>query len=289
MTQTKEIVPQFNFTPATFTEAKEQAAILANSGLVPSAYKGKPDDVLVVVQFGRELGLAPLQALQSIASINGKPSLYGDALPALVQSHPAYEFMTETFEGTAYADDFTAVCSVKRKGGTVHTVRFSVADAKKANLFGKAGPWANYPKRMLQLRARAFALRDQFADALRGVGVVEEQQDLVARATPVEMPRAVGEKPPTLTEAVHAVEHEAVAAGAPAVTVEQPELAAEQHPEPAVEFISEAQRKRLFALMKDSGKTKEQVKDYLLGIGISSSTKIPVSDYELVVQFIESK
>ncbi len=53
----------------------------------------------------------------------------------------------------------------------------SKEDAKKAGLWGKAGPWSQYPKRMLQMRARSFALRDKFADALSGLIMAEEAQD----------------------------------------------------------------------------------------------------------------
>ena len=35
-----------------------------------------------------------------------------------------------------------------------------------------------YSSRMLQMRARAFALRDAFADALRGIQCREEMQDV---------------------------------------------------------------------------------------------------------------
>jgi hypothetical protein len=53
--------------------------------------------------------------------------------------------------------------------------RFGADDAKRAGLAGDV--WAKYPDRMLQNRARAFALRDQFADALMGIGMVEEYDD----------------------------------------------------------------------------------------------------------------
>jgi hypothetical protein len=71
-----------------------------------------------------------------------------------------------------------AVCEAKRRGYPAPTVvRFSVADAKKAGLWGKSGPWSQYSSRMLTLRARGFALRNAFADALRGLITAEEAQD----------------------------------------------------------------------------------------------------------------
>jgi hypothetical protein len=68
---------------------------------------------------------------------------------------------------------------VKRKGEPDVHSSFSVSDAKRAGLWGKQGPWSQYPKRMLQLRARAFALRDAFPDALRGLASAEEEQDTI--------------------------------------------------------------------------------------------------------------
>jgi hypothetical protein len=53
-------------------------------------------------------------------------------------------------------------------------------DAKAAGLLGKQGPWSQYPKRMRQMRARGFALRDVFPDVLKGMPVAEEVMDTPA-------------------------------------------------------------------------------------------------------------
>jgi len=64
-------------------------------------------------------------------------------------------------------------------GKEIETRRtFSVKDARLAGLMNKAGPWKQYPKRMLQMRARGFAIRDAFPDALKGVITYEEASDL---------------------------------------------------------------------------------------------------------------
>ena len=160
-------------TPSNLTEAMEYAKLIASSAIVPKAYQGKPSDILVAVQMGAELGLKPIQALQNIAVINSRPSVYGDALLALVQVHPSFEDIKEWFDEKTN----TAFCTVKRKNQSEHTVSFSAEDAKKASLWGKSGPWSQYPKRMMQMRARGFALRDKFADALGGLITTEEAQD----------------------------------------------------------------------------------------------------------------
>ncbi len=167
---------QRGFAPATMGEAIEFSKMLADSSMVPKAYQGKPQDILVCVQWGQEIGLAPLQALQNIAVINGKPSIYGDAMIALVQNSSQCEGIEESIEGEGTANP-VAVCVAHRKGRKAVVAKFSVEDAKRAGLWGKGGPWQAYPKRMLQMRARGFALRDQFADVLKGLLTIEEAMD----------------------------------------------------------------------------------------------------------------
>jgi hypothetical protein len=171
------------FAPATITEAMEFSKMLADSTMVPRAYQGKPQDIMVCVQWGYEIGLAPMQALQNIAVINGKPSVYGDAAMALVQASPVCEDVEEYFEGEGTPNPI-AVCVAKRKGRKSVVARFSVEDAKRAGLWGKSGPWQAYPKRMMQMRARGFALRDAFPDVLKGLITAEEAQDYPDEAKP---------------------------------------------------------------------------------------------------------
>ena len=164
------------FAPANITEAIKFSEMLSKSNMVPRAYQGKPEDILVCVQWGYEIGLAPMQALQNIAVINGKPSVYGDAAMALVLASPVCEGIEESIEDEGTPNP-VAVCIARRKGRNPVRSTFSVEDAKRAGLWGKQGPWTAYPKRMLAMRARGFAIRDCFADVLKGLITAEEAQD----------------------------------------------------------------------------------------------------------------
>jgi hypothetical protein len=160
----------------TFDDAFRFSKMVAASEFAPKDFRGKPESCLLAIQHGSEVGLSPMQSLQSIAVINGRPTIWGDAALALVQSSPACEYVKEYTEGDG--DQAVAVCEVKRRGYPAPTVsRFGMADAKRAGLAGKSGPWTQYPARMLALRARGFALRNAFADALRGLVTAEEAQD----------------------------------------------------------------------------------------------------------------
>jgi len=162
------------FAPRTIAEAMEFAKMLIESGFLPKAYVGKPPSAIVVaLQLGLELNLQPMQALQSIALINNTPAVFGDTALALIKAHPAFEYVRETIDEAS----MTATCEVKRRGEPTVIRTFSQKDAATAGLWGKAGPWTNYPKRMLQMRARGFAIRDQFPDALKGIVTAEEAQD----------------------------------------------------------------------------------------------------------------
>jgi hypothetical protein len=160
----------------TFDDLRWFCGTMSKSQLVPTAYRNKPEDILVCIQHGSELGLKPLQALNTIAVINGRPTLYGDGLPALLWGSGLLEELEEYMEGEG--DRLTAVCRLKRKGSEIPILRtFSVQDAKAAGLWAKSGPWSQYARRMLQMRARSWAARDGFADVLRGLHVREEVQD----------------------------------------------------------------------------------------------------------------
>ena len=162
--------------PKDLIETTMLAKTICASGLAPKGLD-TPEKITIAIMHGAELGLKPMMALRNIAIVNGRPSIYGDAAPALVRSSGVCEYIDERIEGTG--DDRAAVCETKRKGETRPVIkRFSVLDAKKARLWNKSGPWSDYPERMLTMRARSFALRDAYADILGGLPLKEEAEDI---------------------------------------------------------------------------------------------------------------
>jgi len=221
-------------TATTMEQAIKVAEMLAKSTLVPKAYQGQPANVLVAMAYGESFGMQPLQAMQSVAVVNGMPGLYGDGLLAVCRSCSSWEWMQEAIDGE------TAICTAKRRNEPEVTATFSVADAKRAQLWGKAGPWTQYPMRMLAMRARAFALRNLYADVLRGMGSAEELQDI-----PTEMP-AVQVEPARIDNAEQPQQTKAAAILTKARAKRQAKPAAipeviETQPEPAAQESSVAQ------------------------------------------------
>jgi len=183
----------------TLPDLQEFCAVLAKTDMVPKAYKDKPGDILVAMLHGQEVGLPHLQALQSIAVVNGIPSIFGDAALAMVRASGKLEDFDEWIEvngerqegpfpilkWASEEKDIVAFCRSKRSGMSRERITtFSVDDAKRAKLWEKKGhngfetPWCTVPQRMLMWRARGWNLRDQFGDVLKGLSIYEEAMDI---------------------------------------------------------------------------------------------------------------
>ena len=154
------------------------ASQLSKSMMVPKAYQGKPQDLFVAMAMGYQIGLSVEQSIQAIAVINGKPCLWGDDMLALCMAHPDFQDIIE--EPIMKGEQIVGYnCTIKRQGISDSSTPFTLDMAKKAGLLSKVGPWTQYPERMLQLRARAFALRNRFPDALKGIKSREEVEDYI--------------------------------------------------------------------------------------------------------------
>lgn len=151
-------------------------------GKYPNRRKLTEPEMFAVLSFGMAAGLSIPQSLANVYLINDKPALHSDALPALLLASGKCIYRDGYLnEGTELDKDLVAWAEVERRDIPGMKVRreFSMRDALKAQLLAKDGPWKQYPKRMLLMRARAWAVRDGAADVLGGLSVMEEQEDVV--------------------------------------------------------------------------------------------------------------
>jgi hypothetical protein len=164
--------------PQDFESAYRLATVVVKSGMAPKSLDSI-EKCTVAIMHGLEVGLTPMAALQSIAVINGTPSIWGDGMLALVRGSGLLEDLIETVEHDKDGPTI-ATCKVKRRGQETWVIHsFTRPEAQRAGLWRKQGPWQQYPQRMMQMRARSWALRDAFADVLRGLTSAEEAQDMV--------------------------------------------------------------------------------------------------------------
>lgn len=219
------------------------ATLLSAAGnMVPPDYRGKPEATALAIMWGMELGVSPVQALQGIVPINGRASVWGDLALALVKRHPDFVGLPEVpmLDGAGGIIGYTVTA---QRRGTEDVVRsFTLADAARAGLIAKAadkgGPWRDYPQRMLLMRARSWAMRDQFPDALRGLSAAEEMRDTIDLA-PGDY-RDVSREPKPAADPIPEPRARAAAIGAPTPdpilsAVVQSAAAAAPEPEPEPE------------------------------------------------------
>ena len=119
-----------NLMPQTQAEKYEMASVLCKSGLIPSGLNS-PEKVFVALQWGHELGLSPMVAVNNVAVINGKPTLSADIMSAIVKRSPEYG-------GIEWVEmsEKKAECKITRilPNGEkeTQTSSFSIEDAEKA-------------------------------------------------------------------------------------------------------------------------------------------------------------
>jgi hypothetical protein len=156
-------------------KSKERMALaiaLSRSKAVPDEYRGKPDEIFAVMEFGYELHVPPMLALNNIHDINGKPSMSTDLMLGLCMSHPdwgGYEVKESTDKSCT-----VVMYRYVRGNRMTYKTTFTLADAVTAKIYLSGGSWDKYRPRMLKMRATAFCARDAFPDILQGVHSFEE-------------------------------------------------------------------------------------------------------------------
>lgn len=161
--------------PQTYEGKLQMAGALAKSGLIPQGLN-TPEKVFVALQWGHELGLSPMVAVNNVAVINGKPTLSADIMAAVVKRSPEYggiEWVKNT--------ESEAECIITRilSNGKTESItsRFTMQDAVNAGLANKT-VWKQYPRRMLKHRCLSYGLKDMFPDILAGLYTPEEMESV---------------------------------------------------------------------------------------------------------------
>lgn len=131
--------------------------------------------VVISFQIARDHKVPVSLVLQNIAFINGRATVWGDCLLGMAMATGSLKDIEETIEGSLKDGTLKATCRVVSKDRPTPTVRtFDWQDAKTAGLDTK-DTYKKWPKRMLQMRARSWALRD--SGLTTGVMATEEALD----------------------------------------------------------------------------------------------------------------
>ena len=168
--------PGFSYITAGLQERADYIARLAPSTILPTAYRGNAANAFVAAETGAALGLEPLQALASIAVINGRATLSSDLMAAVIRRAGHTLRIVENNPESVTA---TLIRADDRK--FEFTVTWDKDKAVKAGLWGQKGPWSQYPTQMLRARAITEVARQGASEAL--MGMIYSPEDFGATIT----------------------------------------------------------------------------------------------------------
>jgi hypothetical protein len=155
--------------PRGLEEAERMATKLSESSMLPDHFRGKPANVFWALAYGLEVGLTPVQSLQSLYVVHGRPGMYADAMIALVLVSGKAEYFHRV-ESSATE----ATYETKRKGSPkAATLTVTIDDAKAAGWTSNA-KYTSEPRRMLEARCKSQLARDCYPDVLRGMAAAED-------------------------------------------------------------------------------------------------------------------
>lgn len=147
--------------------AAELARTIAPTDFVPRNYRNNPPAITAAILYGDEIGLGPLVAVNQIFVIEGRVFIAAEAQRALVL-RAGHEIVLE--ESTSVR---ACWAGVRAGGQKVTRIVWTMDRARRARLDGKPN-WRSYPEQMLSARASAELCRAIFADAIHGLGAIEE-------------------------------------------------------------------------------------------------------------------
>lgn len=248
---------QFNFDINT-------ANMLIQSGMFGPKYK-KPEEMLAIVLMGKEQGLSPMQALTYGYNIQGKSDMEVKVRWAHVQKakNPNGTNLLSKYIVKASGDEScTVILERTNNDGSKSSIEqtFTIEQAAKQGLTNKPN-WKQIPAKMLYWRALGNAIDMLFPDVR--IGLHENYSEVNERELPGSALLAASsqeEKDPWEQDQIIEVQAEPK--------------------------ITEAQRKRLFAIAKGPKReyaawTDSQIKDFLKeAYSLDSSQDILMKDYE---------
>lgn len=176
------------------------ARALAASNLLPKQYRQNPENVLYAIEYGSALGLDPVQAMNSVHVIEGKPSPSSGLIGAMVRK-AGHKLRVRV----VHEPELTAIAQVIRSDDPEFTfeARWTMKRAQKAGVAGKQ-VWRSYPEAMLKARAITEVAREACEEALLGFSHSAEElgAEVDADGNVTDVPAAQQRPGATIAEAV---------------------------------------------------------------------------------------
>lgn len=164
-----------------FKEIYDIGKMFASSQLVPQNYQGKPMDCTIAVDMANRMGISPMMVMQNLYVVQGKPQWSGQACMSLIRGSSDYKNVKPVYTGTRGEDSWGCYIQAEEKvtGEIIKGTEVTIAMAKAEGWYGKSGSkWKTMPEQMLAYRAAAMFARVHIPNALMGVAVEGEVEDI---------------------------------------------------------------------------------------------------------------
>lgn len=153
------------------------ATKLASTPFVPTAYRGQPESVLAAMMYGREIGLGPMQALQKIHMIDGKPAMAADLMLSQMRKGGVVILASESTSERAWIN------ARRKDTGEQAEVEWTIEEARQVPAkernqqitLAEKGTWKAYPSDMLWARCVGRLARRLGSDLLGGMVYSSEE------------------------------------------------------------------------------------------------------------------
>ncbi|MGC5012593.1 recombinase RecT [Streptosporangium sp. DT93] len=271
-------------------ERIQYSQALAVSNLLPAQYRGKPENVLYAIEFGRSLGIEPIAAITGVHIIEGKPSASSGLISALVRraGHRLRVWVERDSNGTLIA----AVATIIRRDDPDFTFRstWTMGRAQAAGLTNKA-VWKSYPEAMLKARAISEVAREACEEELSGVGYTPEELGAEVNGdgsvVVTTAPARANQPGQTIRDAVTPP----VAPPSAPVADEPPGPGLVS--EPSERMISQDQQKKMFALMREHRITDKPTAlafvSEVIGRDVESRNDLTMAEARRVIDRLEKE
>lgn len=161
--------------------AVNAAKMICNAECLPENYRGKVADVAIAIDMANRMGVSSMMVMQNLYVVKGKPSWSGQACKALVEGTQRFRNIRHVYTGTRGTDDRGCyiTATYADDGAAAEGPEVTIKMAKAEGWYGKTGSkWQTMPELMLVYRAYAFFARTFCPEALMGVAVQSEAEDV---------------------------------------------------------------------------------------------------------------
>lgn len=162
-----------------FEATQRMARLLAESSIVPQAYRGKIPDCVIAIDIANRMGLSPMVVMQNSQVVSNNFSWKGTACKAMIDGCGKYERTRYVEVGEEGKDSYGVYLEATTKDGEIiKGVTVTVGMAKSEGWWQRNPKWANLTSLMLRYRASAFFMRTECASLAMGFLTSEENEDI---------------------------------------------------------------------------------------------------------------